>query len=263
MVEAIADEQTRLEQLGPLVGYVSREQARVLCEWMLGVARRADPGAPSGVSIWECVLEALTEVGCGALLEETERRELVDRLLSLPESSLWSEARAYVPDDRASAVLELSRAHLATATHYTQRDRWLEVGEAVVARARPELAAQWREVAAAQLPGTGIEAHGVERFAGFSPEQTRGIVLARLTNHQRRFLFEWQIEPWVKMLRERKPVLTGKGPRERAAARRALDALTATTAWPTLPQVGQVFEALACCAGDDAVAAVLARLVSG
>jgi hypothetical protein len=58
------------------------------------------------------------------------------------------------------------------------------------------------------------------------------------------------------------PPLTGRFEiQELADARRTLDALTATTAWPTLEQRSAVFDALARCSGEAAVAAVLATLL--
>jgi hypothetical protein len=255
LIEAMPDEERRLEHLSAVVEHVDHERARELCAWMLRFAER-DRAPASWTRIWGCVLDALTEAGCEALVDDDRRRKLVDVLLADPERDLWTSIARYVPDDRASEVLEVSCARLAVAAHYTERDKWIAVGLAVLARVPPKEAARWREIAAAQMAGTGIEGCGLERFASWSAAQQRGIVLARLAHHQQEFLPHWLLEPWAQAARQQRAIGFAADPEARAEARRALATLTATTAWPTLEQVRAVLDALERCAGVDAVASI-------
>jgi hypothetical protein len=260
MIEAIPDEGRRLEELSAILEHIHRDRAKEICTWMLEVAER-DRGSPRFTRTLGYALDALSEMGCEALLGDDRRREIVDALLANEErDDLWSAIAEFVPDDRASAVLAVSRARLAVATHYAERDKWLAVGLAVLARAPAAQAAEWREVAAAQLPGTAIESYTLDRFAPWSPEQRRAIVLARLAQHQHELLPQWLLEPWRHVMRERRAVEIAADPEARADARRVLDALTARTAWPSSKEVHAVLDALERCAGADAVARVCSAL---
>ena len=172
---------------------------------------------------------------------------------------------AFVPDDRAEAVLEHARARLAVANHYVDRKRWIALGLAVArARVPVEQAARFRALAAAQIALTGIDGDGKERLAAWDPDEQRTIVLARLSQHQRQFLPRQLVEPWLRALAGSLPPGTwkdGGDPGDPADARRALDdGATATAAWPTREQVISVFTLLGRCAGEAAVMECLTAL---
>lgn len=284
---AIADEAERSNALSLLVEHLDEGRARRVCAWMLERAAALDPDDPGWAERWGDVLGALTEVGSASLLDEAARRRLLDALPGRDPPWLWVAAAPFVPDDRVDVVLARAHGGLAAADHYTTREAWIAVGLPLLARAPEERAAAWLELAAAQMAGTGIEGAGLARLSPWSPAQQRGIVLARLAQHQRSFLPTWLLRPWLTALSwELPPRLwprweaqldaeeLGRGrarareetafpavdPSERAAARRELDALTAGTAWPSGTQVAAVFTALGRCAGEGAVTAAAGAL---
>jgi hypothetical protein len=285
--EAIDDEHERTSALSLLVGHLDAARARRACAWMVERASALGPGEPRWAERWEVVLEALTEAGCTSLLDEGARRALVDALPPEAAPALLAATVPFVPDDRVAAMLERSYAGLAAADHYTTREAWIAVGLPLLARAPTARSAAWLEVAAEQIALTGIDGAGRERLAAWSPAQQRAIVLARLAQHQRRFLPTWLLQPWLRSLAPTLPprlrpgweawldadsiarvhageceglAFPGANPRDREAACRELERRTAGTAWPSFDEVSATFAALGRCAGERAVTAAAAAL---
>ena len=251
----IPDEGLRLEALGGVLDRLDPERARPICARMVERARANAPAAPDWTDAWERALEAVADTGCRSLIDVELGRRLTDELLARPEIDLWREVAPFVPDDRVEAVLELSRSRLEVANHYVVRDKWLAVGLPLLARVPRDQADRWREVGAAQLARTTTDS---ERLRPWSPAHRRQVILARLSDHQREFLPHWLVTPWLTALGAAfRTAMAADDPHELADARKTLDELTATSAWPTVETVVAVYAALARCGGDDAVTEAL------
>lgn len=285
---AIVDEDRRVDELGAAARFMRDEPARSACAWLLERARTLAPGSANWVRVWESLPDALTAAGCEDLLDVGTRRRWIDELLARPELDLWSEASAFVPDDRVVAVLERSRDGLAQANNYFDRELWCSVGLALLPRAPQAQASAWLELAAEVAPGMAIDGASIARLAVWTPEQQRSIVAARLAQHQREFLPGQLLQPWLVTLAWALParlwpewrgsiepgalarvqahalefaVVPGEDAEERDDLLRMFTELTATSAWPNCEQVGWVFALLGRCAGEAAITAGLAALV--
>ena len=288
IIKANADEDARLDELNYVAQHLAPTDREPVLEWMVHQAKALTPDSPRWARRWERVLEALIETGRQALLDIEPRRSLIDALLARSGRDVWIEAREFVPDDRVAQALEYARNHLALAAHYTDREAWIEIGEPLLARASPEEAARFLEVAAAQLPFTPMEGRKVEKLAPWSTEQKRAIVSTRLLHHQREFLPRYAINPWLEALASSVPerlwphwdrwideralararvlsastaIVPATEHSENAEARRAFEALTATTAWLSTQEVVSVFMLLGRCEGEAVLASALAELV--
>lgn len=288
---AIADESERFDELSAVVRHLDRAQAEPICAWMLAHARTHALADKHGERVWSDTLEALHARGWAELLTDADRQALIDALLADPKLDLWREAAPFVPDDRAVEVLEHAHAQLALADHYMDRELWIALGESLLERAPSELVERWRVRSAEALTLTAIEGASLERFAAW-PEQRDAIVLGRLRHHQREFLFEQLIQPWLLWLGwalppsvvgrasaaleripadvrarqlERVPDFTiavAEDERERARYLAALDQLIEQPGWPTRERVLWVFALLGRCEGEAALVAALTALAT-
>lgn len=287
-LETIADPEIRQDEQWAALRHMRGEPARRICMSILAEVAAVEPGSPPWVRTWEYLLDILIESGCEALLGPELRRSLCDELLARPALNLWAEVGPFVPDDRAIAVLARSHAGLTVADHYVDREQWIGLGLPLLDRVPPEQAAQWLALAADAMALTSIDGAGRERLAAWNPEQQRAIVRARLAQHQRDFLPNQLIKPWLVALawalpprlwpdwqghiddavlaRQREhacefAVVPASDSHEQAELRDALERLTATTTWPDHEQVVWVFALLGRCAGEAAITAALAGLV--
>lgn len=286
-IEAITDEDARREELCAAARFMRGEPARRACAWLLAHAAAQEPASPAWVHAWEDLSDALTSTGHAALLDPDARRSLVDTLLARPELDLWAEVGPFVPDDRATAVLERSYDGLTRADHYRTRQAWLDLGLPLLDRVPREQAERWLELAAAAAVGTAIDGASLERLAAWSPAQQRQIVLGRLASHQREFLPRQLVDPWLFALGGSLPsrlcpdwsawidrdVLARRrdaaedlafepadDPAEQLRLRDALAAIAAADAWPGYDELRWTFALLGRCAGEAGVRAGLAAL---
>jgi hypothetical protein len=262
-LSAIVDEVARFEELSAVARFLTGEPAETTCRWMLAHALALAPDSERWSSVWADTLDALHDCGLAAMLDDVTRRGLIDRLLAQPELDLWREAAPFVPDDRVVAVLEHAHAQLAVADHYLVRETWIELGLAVIDRAPSDSAERFRSLAAEALAFTSLDGTGLERLAGWTPEQRHTIVLARLRQHQCEFLPAQLIQPWLQWMARLLPaegIAVAEDPIEQARCRAALDDILMAPGWPTHERVIWVFALLGRCAGEGAVRRALAAL---
>lgn len=285
-IMAIGDVTRRFDELAAALRHLPSARHHEACTWLLAHARTLELGTRAGSDAWDIVLEGLVEVGMTALLDDASRRALLDAALAHDTVAEWPALVHVVPDDRAAALLEHACERLAAADHYLDRNAWIALGRALVARGRCDegVVARFWALAGPAKVGTPIE--HLDDLDGFTLAQRRTIVLARLAQHQHEFVPGQLFDRWLMLLgwslpaawlgpaasrisaevreRQREAGVTPPEPvalAERAALERALAGWLRDPAWTTPQRVVEVFVALVRLDGAEAACEPLARLV--